>query len=279
MSKMEILDNVEEEGMIVLEIQDGYSVGLVEIPIDEDIDTFFNTTDVLDISKSKNDKHYGYFSPSERFDKFRVGNKDDDGKDFNVVYGRVTGTNKWSFAKNIYNPSIWDQKDAREHCKKSGAIAFDHAGVEEAAVVAERIFPITENQEYHIKKKDSDRQLVYGIVLEPNVVDMQGDYESEATIEAAAHKFLLKLWMEKQRPMIGSEHERPLPTAIPVESYIAKADQYFPGCPETEEYFVSKGSWILVSLIADEEEFSKIKRGVYKGYSIQGDGKRRPVSE
>jgi len=275
MSKMEILDNVEEEGMIVLEIQDGYSVGLVEIPIDEDIDTFFNTTDVLDISKSKNDKHYGYFSPSERFDKFRVGNKDDDGKDFNVVYGRVTGTNKWSFAKNIYNPSIWDQKDAREHCKKSGAIAFDHAGVEEER----NTFQETKSEGYslELKKADKLRGLVYGIVLEPDVIDLQKDFESPEEVERAAHSYLTNLWLSETPNMIGAEHAYPIDEAIVVESFIAPVDFWYDGSPHDEEHMVSKGAWVVCSLIRDKDEFAKVVSGEYLGYSMQGSGIRKPL--
>jgi len=275
MSKMEILDNVEEEGMIVLEIQDGYSVGLVEIPIDEDIDTFFNTTDVLDISKSKNDKHYGYFSPSERFDKFRVGNKDDDGKDFNVVYGRVTGTNKWSFAKNIYNPSIWDQKDAREHCKKSGAIAFDHAGTEEER----NTFQETKSEGYslELKKADKLRGLVYGIVLEPDVIDLQKDFESPEEVERAAHSYLTNLWLSETPNMIGAEHAYPIDEAIVVESFIAPVDFWYDGSPHDEEHMVSKGAWVVCSLIRDKDEFAKVVSGEYLGYSMQGSGIRKPL--
>ena len=222
MSQAKVIDEARADGTIVLEIEDGYSVALVEIPEDMEIDEFFKTTE--EFPEDDTDypaEHAAPHTSPTRFDKFRSGFKKNEGKAYRVIYGRVADTNKWEVATTRYPVEEWTADEAKEFCKSIGGIAFDRS-IKKADDKDETLFPIAKNQEYHVKKKDEDKHLVYGIVLEPNVVDLQGDYESEEEIEKAAHRFMLKLWMEKQRPMIGAEHKRPLPTAIPEESNTAK---------------------------------------------------------
>jgi len=125
-----------------------------------------------------------------------------------------------------------------------------------------------------ITKADKKKQLVYGVVLAPYEVDSWLDYERPEEIEKAAHVYLLRMWEGQKPAMVGKEHKEPI-HAIPVESFIAPVDFWYPGTPQTEEYKVKAGSWVLVTYIKDKKEFEKVLKGQYRGYSVQGLGRRK----
>ncbi|MCX8207694.1 MAG: XkdF-like putative serine protease domain-containing protein [Methanothrix sp.] len=109
-----------------------------------------------------------------------------------------------------------------------------------------------------------DQQIVYGIVSEPGVVDLQGDILTPEEIRKAAHNFMMK----SQR--IGVEHTRPAKASI-IESYIAPVDFTCNG------QRVRKGSWVMAVKIHDPELWAAVKRGEITGFSIAGTGTRTPV--
>lgn len=116
-------------------------------------------------------------------------------------------------------------------------------------------------------KTDDEQQLVYGIVLEPNVEDSQGDVCSPEDIEKAAHRFLYA-----NRP-IGIQHGVMAPDSVrPVESYIAPADFELGG------EMVRKGSWVLVAHVPDEALWDAVKKDGFTGWSVAGTGIRSPLN-
>jgi len=125
---------------------------------------------------------------------------------------------------------------------------------------------------------DQMRHLVYGVALEPGVVDSQNDIESPLEIERGAHRYMLNLWKAEKPAMIGAQHEYPIDAAIVVESFIAPVSFYFDDTPHDAEHLVSKGSWVICSLIQDDEEFERVLSGEYSGFSIQGTGQRKPIA-
>ena len=78
-----------------------------------------------------------------------------------------------------------------------------------------------------------DQQIVYGVVSEPDTIDLQGDRLSKAEIVKACHKFM----MESQK--IGKEHEGPAKADI-IESYIAPTDFTVPR-PDRESRILGHG--------------------------------------
>ena len=102
---------------------------------------------------------------------------------------------------------------------------------------------------------DDDRHLVYGIVMEPDEVDTQGDITSSEEIEKAAHRF-----MERSRVM-GKGH-KDVAKAMPVESYIASTSFDLGGQQ------VKAGSWVMASKVLDDELWEAIKGGDFTGFSI-----------
>lgn len=111
--------------------------------------------------------------------------------------------------------------------------------------------------------KGSDQQIVYGVVSEPGVIDLQGDRLSKSEIRAACHKFM----QTSQR--IGKEHSGVAKASI-IESYIAPTDFKCNG------QVVKSGSWVMAVKIHDPALWQAVKKGDITGFSIAGTGTRTP---
>lgn len=117
-----------------------------------------------------------------------------------------------------------------------------------------------------ILKADDEQRIVYGIVLEPDVEDSQGDVVSKADVELAAHRFLYG-----QVPL-GDQHQRLAPASVrPVESFIAPCDFELGG------QTVTKGSWVLAAHVPDDDLWSQVKKGEKGAWSVAGSGHRTPL--
>lgn len=114
-----------------------------------------------------------------------------------------------------------------------------------------------------IIKSKGDQQIVYGVVSEPNTIDLQGDRLSKEEIEKACHRFMLT------SQKIGKEHEGPAKADI-IESYIAPMDFTCGG------QTVRKGSWVMAVKIHDPDLWAAVKSGDITGFSIAGTGDRTP---
>lgn len=120
-----------------------------------------------------------------------------------------------------------------------------------------------------IKKQDDEKRLVYGVVLEPNVVDSQNDFERAEDIEEAAHQFM----RDSQR--IYRQHQDQTEVQV-VQSYIAPLDFNLGEGPGSH---VTKGSWVMAVYIPDAREdiWQQVKRGDLTGFSIRGFARRDQV--
>lgn len=114
------------------------------------------------------------------------------------------------------------------------------------------------------------KRLVTGVVLEPNVIDAQGDYESEEAIEKAAHKFL-KAYNRPEGDggtMLGFMHRSFGDIGLElVESWIAPIDF---NLGNTKERHVKKGSWLMTVHVLSDITWNKIENGEITGFSIGG---------
>ena len=115
-----------------------------------------------------------------------------------------------------------------------------------------------------ISKADARRQIVYGVVLAPYVVDLDGDVMTPDDIEVAAHDFMAG------GATIGYWHDHPADAHV-LESYIAPVDMSLGG------QAITKGSWILVTKVNDPDIWAQIESGAIRSYSIGGTGKRTPL--
>jgi len=128
----------------------------------------------------------------------------------------------------------------------------------EEPIVKEYIVPIE-------KTEGEAKRISYGVVLEPDEEDLQGDIVDSDDIEKAAHG-----WMENSRRG-GLMHKETVAGAKVVESFLAPADFEFetPGGVEK----VKKGSWIL-GMKWPQSIWKRIVGGELTGYSVGGEGVR-----
>lgn len=120
-----------------------------------------------------------------------------------------------------------------------------------------------------IAKADDEKMIVYGVVLEPDTVDLQGDMISAAEIEETAHGYMSKARVVKFR------HGKVIHDAYPVESFIAPDDLTYDG-PNGKQK-VRKGSWVLGVKTESKQLWKAIKKKEINAFSVGGTGKREPL--
>lgn len=117
-----------------------------------------------------------------------------------------------------------------------------------------------------VNKADKEKKLVYGVVYEPDTLDTQGEFASDAEIEKAAHEFLA------DSRNIDLQHNFKSEYGTVVESYIAPVDF------KIGDINIKKGSWALVTK-ANDDVWESIKKGQVTGYSMAGKATKTEVEE
>jgi DNA adenine methylase len=111
----------------------------------------------------------------------------------------------------------------------------------------------------------SDERYVLGIVLEPEVVDAQGDIYSAEEIRSAAHCFM------EDFGGLGLMHRLKVNGQVKVlESFLAPTD-FTAGGVE-----VRKGTWLLAVRVVSDALWEQVKAGDLTGFSIGGTARRCP---
>lgn len=113
-------------------------------------------------------------------------------------------------------------------------------------------------------EEDEDEHTVFGIVLEPEVVDSQGDIYSEEEIRQTAYRFL------ERYQTFGLQHQEMVPEILPLESYLAPVDMVING------HKIKKGTWLLRIRVLDADIWADVKSGKLTGFSIGGSAIRTP---
>ena len=111
------------------------------------------------------------------------------------------------------------------------------------------------HSDMRIKKLNSEKQIVYGEVYAPEVIDSHGDIMDASSVEDLAHNFLLA---SKNHNIDVMHNNKPIQASV-VESFIARA-----GDPDYVE-----GAWVVATKIFDSVIWDGIKRGLYNGYSME----------
>jgi len=227
------------------------------------------------VAKPYPNEHACRLAAPGRFQAFRRSSRQSDGKPYSIIWGQLPGGGKWEEQAYRYPAGPWDAPQAKAHCQGHQGKSFEPATRGEgkagkSAPVAMSALIQKSRRVAVFKARDEEKRLVYGVALEPMAVDTWLDFETAETIEETAHNYLLA------HRGVGVEHEREIKSA-PVESYIAPVDFWFEGTPQNEDTLVRKGSWVLVVKVLDDDEWARVKDGTYTGFSIQGQGKRRPV--
>lgn len=119
-----------------------------------------------------------------------------------------------------------------------------------------------------VAKAEEEQRYVLGVMLEPDIVDSQGDTYDAATIERAAHLYLTKF------RNAGLMHQQLVNNMVElVESYIAPMDLVF------GDVTIPKGTWLAAYKIYDDEIWAAVKSGELTGLSIGGTARKvHPVT-
>lgn len=89
-------------------------------------------------------------------------------------------------------------------------------------------------------KKDREKQIVYGVIFEPDFVDSHNEFMGKEDIEEAAHMYMLT------DRIIGLSHKKDISNKVSlVESYIAPVDFEFNG------KLIKEGTWVVALKIWD----------------------------
>jgi len=120
-----------------------------------------------------------------------------------------------------------------------------------------------------IAKADKPKQIVYGVVYQPDVVDAHGDMMTAEEIEKAAHGFM----QAKSIYNIDKQHDLEADEGFVVESYIAPCDM------QLGDQTIKKGSWVAGVKVTNEDTWSAIEKGEITGFSMWGIGKRVKLDE
>jgi len=137
-----------------------------------------------------------------------------------------------------------------------------------------KAFPITLHK---MEGSSEEERYVLGIVLEPDVIDSQGDTYSEEEVRRACH------WWMENHAQLGLQHEL-IVGGVPqrvqltydrvriLENYLAPVNFVIGG------QSVKKGTWLLAVRVIDDELWEQVKRGELTGYSIGGMSSYHEIS-
>jgi DNA adenine methylase len=155
----------------------------------------------------------------------------------------------WEIDSTIEEPA--EDRSAEEHAAAAGAAPDTHAFA--------KSIPLIKGIE------PGDERYVMGIVLEPDVVDAQGDTYSAEEIRGAAHKFM------EDFGGLGLMHRMRVNGQVKVlESFLA------PTSFKVGEREVKKGTWLLAVRILADELWERVRDGDLTGFSIGGSARRVP---
>ena len=118
---------------------------------------------------------------------------------------------------------------------------------------------------FTIVKIDKKKQMVGGVVYEPDEVDTQGDYATKEEIEKASYRFMQKYATNTKRIRInhmGKKHFFPI-----IESFIAEQDTVKGDQP------LKKGTWWLMVKVTSDKIWKDIESGKLTGFSMGGTAK------
>lgn len=130
---------------------------------------------------------------------------------------------------------------------------------------------------YQVHKSDRMKQLVYGVVLEPNYMDAQEDFMLPDQVEKSAHTYLKKA-IRGMSSVAKLQHRqtgfrRTRPSIVPVESFIAPVDFSYDG-----KEMIKKGSWVMCMHVEDDSLWKDFLDGKYTGFSVGGTGVRQSIN-
>ena len=191
----------------------------------------------------------GYIRLRRKNDYFKSG--------IDVIWG-ITKENKTEVQAIRFDKGEYTVAEAKAWLKKNNFKSIDFEPAKEEKSKGANSFPLF--------KVDKKKRIVYGVVMEPDTVDTDGEFIKAEEIEKAYYKFV-----EDPDTHFDIQHDdgRTIDKDVRVvEMYLAPADFTI----EKSQEKIRKGSWIMGLKILKEGIWEDIENGKLTGYSIQGHG-------
>lgn len=118
-----------------------------------------------------------------------------------------------------------------------------------------------------ILKTEEEKQLVTGVVYEPDLEDSHGDTMTAEEIEKAAYTFM------ENYQNVDKQHDEIAGKGTVVENWIAKSDM------TVGEQEVKAGTWLMTVRVDDADTWEEIKKGEVTGFSMGGFGERVEIAK
>lgn len=138
---------------------------------------------------------------------------------------------------------------------------------------------MADDEVIEVPETDEEERIVGGIVLRPqesteDVIDLQADYYTAEDIYDAAHYFMENYWNEGDHGMRVMHKGEIVNDKIRIlESYIAPVDfdviVHKLGV-DGDKVEVTKGSWIMIVKVLNDELWDDVKDGGFSGFSFGG---------
>ncbi len=123
---------------------------------------------------------------------------------------------------------------------------------------------------FEIIERQDDKQVVTGIVMDPENVDAFGNQITDVElIERIAFDFMAKF------QDVGTDHasKKGSPELVVVESFIARTEL------KIGRNTVPKGAWVLSVRVMLDKIWDRVKRGELNGFSLEGVFVRVPIKQ
>ncbi len=112
--------------------------------------------------------------------------------------------------------------------------------------------------------KAAEERIAFGIVMEPDIVDLHGDTYSEAEVRKAAHTFM------QDFGNTGVMHKFIVNDEVKIlESYVAPVDMELSDA-DGNVVKIKKGTWLMTVRVLDDTLWKSVKTGDFTGFSIGG---------
>lgn len=126
---------------------------------------------------------------------------------------------------------------------------------------------LVQKRAWQVRVVKAARRLVTGVVMEPGVVDAQGDFATAEEIEEAMVRFM------RDYANRGLQHRDFSRNLRIIESWIVREDYMENG------ELIRKGTWMMTMWVGDDEVWEQVERGELRGFSIGGTCRRVWVPE
>ena len=173
------------------------------------------------------------------------GEREHAGKKYDVIYQRKDGAMEQQAFR--YPKEAWSAEAARSHCANHGGS-----------------FEASKDTAIKMLKANDEKQIVYGIIFEPDFFDADDEYVTKEDIEDAAHDYMVNLRKSSDQCHQKLSHKQEIDEATDiVESYVAPVDF------EMNDELVKEGTWIVAMKIYDKDLWDETKKSV-TGFSAGG---------